>query len=524
VSDSAAWVRVNDLFNRALELPADARAAFLDEASGDDPSLRGEVESLLAAHDRAADFIERPAAPPSARESIADHGLALVGRQYGHYRIQAVLGEGGMGVVYLAEDTRLGRPVALKALAPRLVADPAGRERLMREARAAAALSHPGIATVYALEEFDRDVFIAFEYVPGETLRSELARGLLPLDAVVDAALGVARALAAAHDRGIVHRDLKPENVIRTPAHGVKVLDFGLARFREPAEGGRTLTLAGAVLGTPAYMSPEQIRAEPIDARSDLFSFGVLLYELLCGVNPFLGVDQPATIANVLERDPPAPSATLGGAVRSRDPRFAGLEAIALRCLRKARAERFASGHDVVSALEVLAGGRASGAVRSPTSAPASVAGAVSGPSNAPAPRRWWWQFHQAVASVAYLALLVPLWLVHEWRPGLSGMIVFLAGLTAALVSITLRLHLWFTLRSYPEEWHGQRRFTGRSIRLADVSFAAVLLVAASFVLTLHASVSVVFVASAVAIVVSSAVIEPVTTRAAFGDSSTPEP
>ena len=201
-----------------------------------------------------------------------------VPERIGHYLIRGVLGEGGMGVVYLAEDSRLGRTVALKAVAPQYVGDPARRERLRREARAAASLQHPGIATVFALEEIDDHLYIAGEYVPGETLRDELARGPLTPARAVETMLAIARALAVAHERGVIHRDLKPENLMRTPAGDMKILDFGLARVHDPVSTDATLSAEGSVLGTPAYMSPEQIRGKTVDGRADLFALGVVLY------------------------------------------------------------------------------------------------------------------------------------------------------------------------------------------------------------------------------------------------------
>ena len=350
--DTEDWRRINDLFHRALEEAPERRAAFLDESCGGDEALRQEVASLLEAHARAADFIEAPA--QTLTDLDADPtgaGAALVGSQIGQYRIERVLGEGGMGVVYLAEDVRLGRTVALKALAPRYTGDAARRERLRREARAAASLTHPGIATVYALEEFDGQIFIAGEYVPGETLREELARGPLSAMRSLETALGVARALAAAHDRGIVHRDLKPENIVRTGSGDVKILDFGLARFRDPPPSLAHLTDDGMILGTPAYMSPEQIRGTAVDGRSDLFSLGIVLYELVAGQHPFAGSDPASTIARILEAEP-ARLGDLPPAARWNPAVLGALEDVVTTCLRKVPDQRFRSAHDLIEALE----------------------------------------------------------------------------------------------------------------------------------------------------------------------------
>jgi len=242
------WSRVNDLFHRALGEPAERRRELLAEACAGEPAIEAEVQSLLDAHDRAGDFIEAPATAAVPASEASGHAA---GQLIGQYRVLREIGRGGMGIVYLAEDTRLGRTVALKSVAPRFVADDSRRERLRREARAAASLSHPGIATVYALEEFGTQLYIASEYVPGETLRDELSRGPLSVSRALETALNIARALASAHDRGIVHRDLKPANVLLTDDGQPMLLDFNLAHDAKlsEAEGAR-------LGGTLPYMSP----------------------------------------------------------------------------------------------------------------------------------------------------------------------------------------------------------------------------------------------------------------------------
>ena len=286
------------------------------------------------------------------------------GRRLGPYRIMRKLGEGGMGVVHLAEDTRLGRRVAIKALPPRFTRDERRRRRLRREARAAASLTHPGIATVYALEEFDGALCIVSEYVAGETLRQELAAGPLPPADLLDTAVAIARALAAAHEGNVLHRDLKPENVIRVRDTGIeeaaiKIVDFGLARFSDPEAGAASatqLTAPGAMLGTPGYMAPEQIRGEPIDFRADIFAFGVLLFELATGSHPFTSATPVSTVARVLERTPPD--------LRQLAPACpAALEAVIGRCLQKDPAQRYAATRELVEDLE--------GARRTPAESPA---------------------------------------------------------------------------------------------------------------------------------------------------------
>ena len=316
--------------------------------------------SLLSSHERAETFIEQPAVNADALMAAAGAD-PLVGQRLGHYQIRRLLGEGGMGIVYLADDTRLGREVALKAVRAQFADDPARRARLEREAQAAAALTHPGIATVYALEEFDGRLFISSEYVAGETLRTELGRGPLSGTRLLETAIGIAQPLAAAHARGVVHRDLKPENVIRTPEGAIKILDFGLARLQDRQSRDQAITTQGTLLGTPAYMSPEQIRATDVDFRSDLFSFGIVVYELATGVNPFTGGDPASTIARILEVEP----ARLAERVPVSSANTAGLGAltrVVTTCLQKDRNARYRSTRELEAALDAARGAGAAGA------------------------------------------------------------------------------------------------------------------------------------------------------------------
>ena len=506
------WRRINEFFHHALEQPADAREAYLREAVPD-PALRAEVASLLAAHDRAGDFIE-PGSPALDRLH-EDDPASLVGRTVGHYRIDSVLGQGGMGVVYLAEDARLGRTVALKAVAPRYTNDPVRRDRLRREARAAAALSHPGIATVYALEEFDDQVFIAGEYVPGETLRDEIGRGTLGADRTVETAIGIARALAAAHDRGVVHRDLKPENLVRTPTGEVKILDFGLARLRDVPAPLSQLTDDGTLLGTPAYMSPEQIRGEAVDGRSDLFALGMVIYELLSGVHPFAGRDPASTIARILESEPARLSGVVpGGAAEA--TQLGEIEGIVRTCLRKSPGARFQSAHELAAALERL---RAPGELRRSFRASSGSGVHQIGSSPVPSRARWWLQFHQGAVVVTYSLLVVALWVARGRIGGLSGRLLFLAGLMAALGAIVLRLHLWFTLHSYRGEWTRQHLRAGPWLRVADAAFVATLVGGGLAVVEIDGSLAAILVSAGVSVLVAFAIIEPATTRAAGLDA-----
>jgi hypothetical protein len=478
------WRRVNELFHLALEQTESERARFLDEACGPDAALRAELQSLLDAHGRAETFIEEPAARPP-----------LNIRQY---RIDGVLGRGGMGVVYLAYDTKLERKVALKAISPEYSQDPSRRERLRREGRAAANLNHPGIATVYALEELGDDILIATEYIEGETLRDEIRRGPLAPARALETGIALAGALAAAHEGGVIHRDLKPENVMRPAAGGLKILDFGLAQTPANSETGARLTVDGRVIGTPAYMAPEQIRGHRCDARSDIFAFGIVMFELLSGTHPFGGGDSSSTLARILETDPRFPDADARGG----DSRLVGgLWTIVRTCLAKRPDARFPSTQALLAALELVRGG----------SAPSEPL------RHGPALQAMrWWQFHQAAACVAYAALMLPLWWTRTLIGGRWGIWIFVAGLIATVTASVLRLHLLFAASSLPDEWRNQRRKSHPWLRIAEVGLVAVLAGAGFQVLESEAAVGATLVSAAVVVLLSFMLIEPATTRAAF--------
>ena len=296
------WLRVEELFHRALEHPPEARRAFLDEACGDDPGLRQQVELLLSNDFRAVSFLEKPAV-----EDATVTMAMQAGRQLGPYQVLSPLGIGGMGEVHRAHDSKLGRDVAIKTLPAEFARDSARLARFRREARALASLNHPNIGAIYGLEEAGGVECLVLELVEGETLC-----GPLPIAIALDRADQVAAALEAAHEKGIVHRDLKPANVKVTPEGRVKVLDFGLAKAIQGADPTRDLsgivggahTLVGHIVGTPGYMSPEQARGQEVDQRADIWAFGCLLYELLTGKRVFQGDTVQDTIAAVLEREP----------------------------------------------------------------------------------------------------------------------------------------------------------------------------------------------------------------------------
>ena len=342
------WRQVSRLFHDALTVPARERSLFLERACGEDLALRAEVESLLA-RDASASFPGPSVAGESERglepADSAAETMPAPGEMFGNYRIERELGHGGMGVVLLAYDTHLHRHAAIKVLRAAGLGRPSAGS-LIREARNAAALNHPNICTVYEVGEAGGTPFIVMEYVEGKSLRLRLDEGAIPMADVLRLGRQAADALAYAHDRGVVHRDFKAANAIVTSA-GLKIIDFGLARRVDPGDSASTqstLAPAGAAVGTPAAMAPEQVRGEAADARTDLWALGALLYEMASGVTPFRGSTIPELFSAIL-RDPPAP---LPAAVP------AGLATIVERCLQKEPAERYQRASEVRAALEAV--------------------------------------------------------------------------------------------------------------------------------------------------------------------------
>jgi len=304
------WQQIDRLFHAALARPAQERAAFLAENCGGDEELRREIEDLIASHEQPKDFIENHAGDLAA-EMLAGGGAGVaVGQTVGPYKILELLGAGGMGQVFRATDTRLHRTVAIKILPRDKVSDPERKRRFLQEARAASALNHPNIVTLYDIANDGGMDYLVMEYVEGKSLDRLIAATRLPLPDSVGYAAQIAGALAAAHSAGIVHRDIKPANVIVTPESQVKVLDFGLAKLTEVEESEVTMTATGAVVGTPAYMSPEQAVGRPVDHRTDIFSLGVMLYEMAAGTRPFTGESHVQMMHAIVETPAP-PLATV---------------------------------------------------------------------------------------------------------------------------------------------------------------------------------------------------------------------
>src|SRR5438094_7690721 len=347
---------IEEIYRTALDQEPDQIRAFLDTACEGDEVLRRKVEALLASRQRADSFIETSAVGLATR--IIENGQAdlLVGRTIGHYKISKRIGTGGMGDVYLATDMTAGRKAALKLLPMRFTADAERLKRFQQEAHAVVGLNHPNILTIYEIGEDHSTHYIASELIEGETLRQRLMRGRIEVGEAVDIAIQVASALAAAHEPGIVHRDIKPENIMLRPDGYVKVLDFGIAKLAEQevpvtlAEEEAVLlveTHLGSILGTVRYMSPEQARGAQVDKRTDVWSLGVVLYEMVTGHAPFAGDTPGETMSSILEKEPPPLTNYLAHAP-------AELQQIISKTLRKEREERYQSAHELLEALQSL--------------------------------------------------------------------------------------------------------------------------------------------------------------------------
>jgi serine/threonine protein kinase len=460
------WARVKDLFERALEQPPDRRRTWVEQAAVGDSDLLREVSALITAHETAGDFLEQPPAVNPTDVHRFPPGTVL-----GPYEIVDELGRGGGGIVYLAEDRRLGRRVALKLVAAG--ADPELRDRLRREARAAATITHPSVATIYALEEFDNQLFIVSEYVRGRTLRAALAEGPLPRERALAIAREIAQALQAAHQAGVIHRDLKPENVLLSDTGAVKVVDFGLARVT--ADGVTQLTHHGALLGTPAYMAPEQLLGTPADARADIYAFGIVLSEMIAGRHPGM-------------------AGTPGSGGTAPD---GNLTEIARQCTQLNPAARIQTAELVLATLDRVRVGNQ----QTRTSA------------------RWWWEFHQAVAATVYWIALWPAWLGRGAISGPLGRTFFIVIVASVVISACLRLHLWFTSRFYPAQLSWVRKRAALWIATGDAVFTVGLLSGGLLIRQEDSSIGIVLVSIGLGAAVAFLVIEAATARAAFGTS-----
>ncbi len=348
---------ITSIFHSAMEREPHERASYLDGACGTDEVLRREIEALINSHESAGTFISSPTYEQGAALLEDRRGQQRAGQSIGPYKIISLLGAGGMGEVYRAHDSRLGRDVALKLLPDSFAGGTEGVRRFQQEARAASALNHPNILAIYDIGEHDGSPYIVSELLEGETLREKFSSVPLATRKALDYALQTARGLAAAHDKGIVHRDLKPDNLFVTKDGRVKILDFGIAKLMQQSAAGGELeteaptlmvhTNSGMVIGTAGYMSPEQVRGRSVDTRSDIFSFGAILYEALSGRRAFHGESHIETMNAILKEEPPELSTTN----KQVAPEIAR---VVRRCLEKQPGERFQSASDLAFALESL--------------------------------------------------------------------------------------------------------------------------------------------------------------------------
>jgi len=353
------WEKAKEIFGDALELAPDERPLFLDEVCDGDSDTRREVESLLASLDSADSFMKMPAVAKVAVFIEAETKRLETGKCFGHYEIIEQIGAGGMGEVYLARDQKLDRQVAVKILNEKFSRDESNLQRFVSEAKAASALNHPNILVIHEIGESDEAHFIVSEFIKGKTLRESFQEKTLKLSEVLDISIQIANALCTAHEAHLVHRDIKPENIMIRPDGYVKILDFGLAKLVEqknkPVLGleestvRQNQTAKGVIMGTVNYMSPEQAKGERVDERTDIFSLGVVIYEMIAGRTPFAGDSMPETFANLINAQP-QPFSQFAANVPDE------MQRIVTKMLRKSKDERYQTMKDVLADLRDLRG------------------------------------------------------------------------------------------------------------------------------------------------------------------------
>ncbi|MEO6393303.1 MAG: protein kinase [Pyrinomonadaceae bacterium] len=413
------WRYVEKLYDAAVELRGTERARFVDEVCAEDEELRRELLSLLEAEQKVGNFLESPALEVAAKVAADEHShvrpSAIIGQEFGAYRIERLLGVGGMGQVFLAFDAKLNRQVALKILPPQLVSDPAHVKRFEREAQAISALNHPNLVTIYDVGEANGVNFIATEFIAGQTVRELIDAGL-KLNTALAIATQVAEGLSAAHSAGVLHRDIKPENIMVRPDGYVKVLDFGLAKLSDPSSdtqpSRRSQTEPGSLMGTLAYMSPEQAAGDEVDQRSDVWSLGVVLYEMMTGGSPTQGANRLETLATILSNDP-LPALALHPAVLPEIDHIVG------KALEKDRELRYQTASDLRADLRRLKRELDS----SPSHSDSSGRRMSLNRNDFASPKRWSRKRVLVLGAAVVLAILAGAWLIGArfWKKAPSG-------------------------------------------------------------------------------------------------------
>ena len=483
------------MFGEARALPAQDRATHVARACPDDADVRTEVMALLDS-DQDDGFLERGARvqPIDLLDQAGGHEYAP-GETLGPYKVERLLARGGMGVLYVGLDTRLGRRVTLKVLPAATARDPKARARLQREARTAAQLRHPHIVSVHALEEIDDTLVIICEYVEGPTLAETIRdHGPLERSRWLDVASALAAALAAAHAAQVIHRDVKASNVV-LGQDGLRLVDFGIALAE--ADGGDTrLTRAGQFAGTPLAQAPEQLEGAPASAMSDQFAFGLVLYEAASGRLPYGDGPLAGVWARML-RDEPQPLSVLAPQLTAEDVMLVH------RCLSRRAEDRFPSMREVAEALDDVG--------RSPQR---SQPGRRRKPSAKLPGDGGWWDVHQAVTAALYVVLLWPGWLVATTLAPRWRTVALLALVCIAAIATSLRLHLWFSARHYPDAVAAARRRWWPAMAAVDFVYAALLAAMAIMAADVRLVPAVVTIGLAVCLLMASLVIEPATRRA----------
>ena len=348
------WKKIKGVFDAALEIEPAEREQFLDNSCASDPELRKDVQNLIDSFEEAGSFIEQPAAGEVASLILEPKQTLATGQRFAHYEILRHIGSGGMGEVYLAKDTKLDRQVAIKILNEQFSRDKSNLERFIREAKTASGLNHPNILVIHEIGEEDGSKYIVSEFIEGKTLRGVAEDPSMRISDLLDIATQIVGAMTAAHRANIVHRDLKPENIMIRPDGYVKILDFGLAKLVEQkvvgfedATARQNQTAKGVILGTVNYMSPEQAKGEKVDERTDIFSFGVLFYEMIAGRTPFAGDSMSESFANLINKEP-QPLSRFSTNVPDE------LQRISAKTLQKNKDERYQTMKDLLTDLKGL--------------------------------------------------------------------------------------------------------------------------------------------------------------------------